>query len=78
MNGNCEADALCADTGRRVIRNRYTRKCLDTDNASGRNPGQKAVLQLWTCISSRSAWNADNQIWKLIDPVTRRPIYEPR
>lgn len=78
MNGNCEADALCADTGRRVIRNRYTRKCLDTDNASGKSPGQTATLQLWTCISSPSAWNADNQIWKLFDPVTRRPIYQPR
>jgi hypothetical protein len=78
MNGNCEADALCADTGRRVIRNRYTGKCLDTDNPSGRRPGQQAVLQLWTCISSPSAWNADNQIWKLIDPGTNRPIYQPR
>ena len=77
MNGNCEADALCADTGRRVIRNRYTSKCMDTANSSGRRPGQQAVLQLWTCVSSPSAWNADNQIWKLIDPATRRPIYQP-
>ena len=78
MNGNCEADALCIDTGRRVIRNRYTGKCLDTDNASGTRPGQHAVLQLWTCISSPRAWNADNQIWKIVDPATRRPITQPR
>ena len=78
MNGNCEADALCVDTGRRVIRNRYTGRCLDTDNPSGKRPGQQAFLQLWTCISSPNAWNADNQIWKIFDPVTRRPITQPR
>jgi Ricin-type beta-trefoil lectin domain-like len=76
MNGNCEADALCIDSGRRIIMNRYpsTPRCLDADNASGKRPGQKAILQLWTCISSPSAWNADNQIWKIMDPVTRRAI----
>lgn len=78
MNGACPDTALCVDTGRRVIRNRYTGRCLDTDNPSGKKPGERAVLQLWTCISSPSAWNADNQIWKLIDPVTRRPITQPR
>ena len=68
----------CVDTGRRVIRNRWhSTKCLDTANPSGKRPGQKAVLQLWTCISSPSAWNADNQIWKIIDPVTRRTITNP-
>jgi hypothetical protein len=77
MNGNCEANALCVDSGRRVIRNRYTGKCVDTANPSGRRPGEQAVLQLWTCIKSPGAWNADNQIWKIIDPVTRRPIYRP-
>jgi hypothetical protein len=76
MSSNCEADALCIDSGRRIIMNRYpsTPRCLDADNASGKRPGQKAVLQLWTCISSPSAWNADNQIWKIYDPVTRRAI----
>jgi hypothetical protein len=78
MNGNCEADALCVDTGRRIIKNRYTGRCLDTDNPSGKSPGQQAVLQLWTCVSSPSAWNAANQIWKIIDPVTKRPITQPR
>jgi hypothetical protein len=77
MNGDCEANALCIDAGRRVIKNRYTPKCLDTANPSGKRPGQKAVLQLWTCISSPSAWNADNQIWKIFDPVTRRAITQP-
>ena len=79
MNGNCEANALCIDSGRRIIKNRYTgRLCLDTANPSGKMPGQEAVLQLSTCISSPSAWNADNQIWKIIDPVTRQPITQPR
>ena len=54
MNGNCEANALCIDAGRRIIRNRYTGKCIDTANPSGKRPGQQAVLQLWTCISSPS------------------------
>jgi hypothetical protein len=78
MNGNCEANALCIDAGRRVIKNRYTGKCLDAANPSGKRPGQQAVLQLWSCISSPGAWNADNQIWKIIDPVTRRAITQPR
>jgi hypothetical protein len=74
----CPADALCVDTGKRIIRNRYTGKCLDTDNPSGKRPGQQAVLQLWTCITSPRAWNADNQIWRIFDPVTRRPVTQPR
>ena len=78
MNGNCEANALCIDSGRRIIKNRYTGRCLDTANPTGKMPGRQAVLQLWTCISSPSAWNADNQIWKIIDPVTRQPITRPR
>ena len=78
MNGNCEANALCIDSGRRIIKNRYTGRCLDTANPSGKMPRQQAVLQLWTCISSPSAWDADNQIWKIIDPVTGQPITRPR
>jgi hypothetical protein len=78
VSGNCEADALCSDSGRRVIKNRYVPKCIDTANPSGKRPGQQAILQLWTCVSSPSTWNADNQIWKIIDPVTKRPITEPR
>ena len=78
MNGNCEANALCIDSGRRIIKNRYTGRCLDTANPSGKMPRQQAVLQLWTCISSPSAWDADNQIWKIIDPVTGQPITQPR
>ena len=91
MNGPCEDTAgvpagdsvlrplQCVDSGRRVIRNRwYSTRCLDTANPSGKRPGQKAVLQLWTCISSPSAWNADNQIWKIIDPVTGRTITQFR
>ena len=69
----------CVDSGLRVIRNRwYSTRCLDTANPSGKRPGQRAVLQLWTCISSPKAWNADNQIWKIINSITRRAITQPR
>lgn len=78
MNGNCEANALCIDSGRRVIKNRYTGKCLDTHNPSGRRPGEQAPLQLWACIRSPAAWNADNQIWKIYDPLNRRAVTQPR
>jgi Ricin-type beta-trefoil lectin domain-like len=74
----CADNALCINTGRHIVRNRYTGKCLDTDNPSGRKPGRQAVLQLWTCISSHRAWNADNQIWKIIDADTKRPVRELR
>jgi hypothetical protein len=77
MNPPCADNALCADLGWRVIKNLYTRKCIDTANPAGTNPPRRAVLQLWTCISSTSAWNADNQIWKIWDPFARRTIYRP-
>jgi len=87
MNGPCNDTAgvpagnsvlgpqQCVDSGRRIIVNRYVAtKCLDADNGSGKRPPQKAVLQLWTCISSTSAWNADNQIWKVLDRSTGRYV----
>jgi len=74
---NCEAQALCLDTGQRVIVNRYSGRCIDTANPSGRKPQQQAVLQLWDCITTPKAWNADNQIWKIFDPATRRTITQP-
>jgi hypothetical protein len=77
MNPPCDDNALCLDRGWRVIKNRYTSKCIDTNNPAGTNPPQQAVLQLWTCISSPSAWNADNQIWRIWDPFARRTIYRP-
>lgn len=77
ISGDCEANALCADTGRRIIKNRFTGRCLDADNPSGKKPGQQALLQTWTCISSTKAWNADNQLWKIYDPVTRRAVTRP-
>lgn len=85
MNPPCDDNALCADLGWRVIKNRYMSivykpKCIDTANAAGTNPPQQAVLQLWTCISSTDAWNADNQIWRIWDPFAppgRRIVYRP-
>lgn len=77
MNPPCDDTALCADSGRRVIKNRHWGKCLDTANPAGRRPPQQAVLQLWTCISGTADWNADNQIWKIWDPFSKRTIYQP-
>jgi hypothetical protein len=77
MNPPCADNALCADLGWRVIKNRYTPRCIDTDNPRGTNPPRRAVLQLWTCIRSTGAWNADNQIWKIWDPFEGRTIYRP-
>jgi Ricin-type beta-trefoil lectin domain-like len=68
MDPLCDPNALCADAGWRVVQNRYTGKCIDTANPSGKRPPQQALLQQWTCISSPTAWNADNQIWKLVYP----------
>lgn len=75
MNPPCADNALCIDLGWRVVQNRYTGRCLDAANPSGKRPPEQAVLQQWTCITSTRAWNADNQIWKLVDPVTRRTVY---
>jgi hypothetical protein len=77
MNPPCADNALCADKGWRVIKNRYTSKCIDADNPAGTNPPQRAVLQLWTCIRSTRAWNAANQIWKIWDPFDGQVIYSP-
>ena len=78
MNPPCADNALCADSGWRVIQNRYQPdKCMDTANPAGKKPPQEAVLQLWTCISRPGVWNADNQIWKIWDPFARRTIYRP-
>ena len=75
INGNCEANALCIDSGRRAIKNRYTGKCLDTANPSGTKPGEQAVLQSWTCISSPSAWNAEPDLedHRSTDQAARHP-----
>jgi hypothetical protein len=77
MMTNCEANALCLDTGHRVIVNRYTGRCIDTANPAGRKPKQQAVLQLWDCIRTPNAWNADNQIWKIVDAATKKTVTQP-
>ena len=71
---NCEAGALCVDTGARIIVNRYTRKCLDTANPSNRAPRQQAILQQWACIELSSDRNAKNQIWNIRDAKTGRIV----
>jgi len=79
MNPHCDDTALCKDTGWKIIRNNFfvrSRKCLDTDNASGRHPGQQATLQVWTCIKTTRDWNADNQIWRVQDAATRKTVYQ--
>src|SRR5262245_60411250 len=73
-NGKSEANAICIGTGRHIIKNPYKPRCIDTANPSGRRPGHPAVLQLWTCITSPSALNADNQLWKVYYLVNRRAV----
>jgi Ricin-type beta-trefoil lectin domain-like len=77
MNGGCPDTALCTDLGRRIIKNRYSGRCIDAANASGKKPPRESYLQTWTCITSTSAWNADNQIWKIYDPVARQTVTRP-
>jgi hypothetical protein len=78
MNGHCDDTALCIDRGWRVIKNRWTGRCIDTANPSGRRPPEQAILQLWTCIKSPDDWNGHNQVWKIFNPATGQPIYNPR
>jgi len=62
----CDGDT-CTTTGVQypVLKNAYTRKCLDADNGAGGAPPRQAVLQQWTCIQSSDDWNAGNQLWRL-------------
>ena len=47
-----------------LVKNNYTRKCLDADNGAGGTPPKGAVLQQWDCISYLDDWNAGNQLWR--------------
>jgi hypothetical protein len=47
-----------------LVKNNYTRKCLDADNGAGGAPPRGAVLQQWDCISYLDDWNAGNQLWR--------------
>jgi hypothetical protein len=47
-----------------LVKNYYTRKCLDADNGAGGEPPKGAVLQQWDCISYLDDWNAGNQLWR--------------
>ena len=47
-----------------LVKNNYTRKCLDADNGAGGAPPKAAVLQQWDCISYLDDWNAGNQLWR--------------
>ncbi|HEX6702892.1 MAG TPA: RICIN domain-containing protein [Gaiellaceae bacterium] len=47
-----------------LVKNYYTRKCLDADNGAGGSPPKGAVLQQWDCISYLDDWNAGNQLWR--------------
>src|SRR3954471_18602290 len=47
-----------------LVKNNFTRKCLDAANRAGGNPPKGAVLQQWDCISYLDDWNAPNQLWR--------------
>ena len=47
-----------------LVKNNFTRKCLDADNGAGGAPPKAAVLQQWDCISYLDDWNAGNQLWR--------------
>jgi hypothetical protein len=47
-----------------LVKNNFTRKCLDADNGAGGAPPKGAVLQQWDCISYLDDWNAGNQLWR--------------
>ena len=47
-----------------LVKNNYTRKCLDADNGAGGAPPKAAVLQQWDCISYLDDWNVGNQLWR--------------
>ena len=47
-----------------LVKNSFTRKCLDADNGAGGNPPKAAVLQQWDCISYLDDWNVGNQLWR--------------
>ena len=51
-----------------LVKNNYTRKCLDADNSAGGAPPKGAVLQQWDCISYLDDWNAGNQLWRDYPP----------
>jgi hypothetical protein len=47
-----------------IIRNRSTGRCLDAASPTGQ-PGQQAILQQWSCITTGTEWNRWNQLWKI-------------
>jgi hypothetical protein len=47
-----------------LVKNNFTRKCLDADNGAGGAPPKAAVLQQWDCIAYLDDWNAGNQLWR--------------
>jgi len=47
-----------------LVKNNYTRKCLDADNGAGGSPPKAAALQQWDCISYLDDWNVGNQLWR--------------
>lgn len=64
----CAPMTFCSNV--MVLVNRRTGRCLDARSGAAR-PGAQAVLQQWDCITSSTAWNANNQVWDIrsLDPV---------
>ena len=58
---------VCSSTGTQypVLINRFSGRCLDSQNGSSAPPPAQAVLQQWDCIRWASDWNAGNQLWRI-------------
>jgi len=47
-----------------LVKNSFTRRCLDADNGAGGKPPKGAALQQWDCIAYLDDWNVGNQLWR--------------
>lgn len=68
----CSGSTCTTGVDQMQIVNRFSGRCLDARNPSGRRPPVRAVLQQWDCANSAYAWNIDNQAWDILSPGEHR------
>ena len=64
----CDGNICTTGVNKMLLVNRQTGRCLDAANASGHRPPAQSVLAQWDCVTSTTAWNADNQSWSIGAP----------